>query len=307
MTGNKPNPFYKGDRLKQLRAFCHAARLGSISRAAERVMSSQPAVSLQVRTLEEELGVMLFERHGPRIALTPVGDNLYKLAMPLVEGMDRLPDTFAERYRGIVEDAFTIGAGQTSASYLLPDYLKRFRDRHPGIRLNVKIGTGEERLGWLRTYEVDIILAAMDVAPPDVDFQRVFVSRPMLITPEDHPLAGRESVDIDEIAGYPMVGHAPGTCVQRLADPIMRLRGVAPNVAVEVDGWGAIKRYVESGLGIAFVPEVCLTGDDRVWRIPIGELAPRRRYGAMTRRDGLMSLAASRFLRILAPPDPPGA
>ena len=307
MRGNQPNPFYKGDRLKQLRAFCHAARLGSISRAAERVMSSQPAVSLQVRTLEEELGVMLFERHGPRIALTRVGENLYKLAMPLVEGMDRLPNTFAERYYGIVEDAFTIGASQTSASYLLPNYVQRFRDRHPGIRVNVKIGAGQERLSWLRTYEVDVILAAMDVAPPDVDFQPVFVSQPTLITPEDHPLAGRESVDINEIAGYPMVGHPPGKFVQQLGDMIMRLHGFAPKVAVEVEGWSAIKRYVESGLGIAFVPDVCLAKDDRVWRIPLGKFAPPRRYGAITRHDGLMSLGASRFLQILASPDSSGA
>ena len=307
MRGNQPSPFYKGDRLKQLRAFCHAARLGSISRAAERVMSSQPAVSLQVRTLEEELGVMLFERHGPRIALTRVGESLYKLAMPLVEGMDRLPDTFAERYRGIVEDSFTIGAGQTSASYLLPDYLRRFRERHPDIRVNVRIGTGQERLNWLRSYDVDVILAAMDIPPADVEFQLVYVSELMLITPEDHPLAGRKSAEISEIASYPMIGHAPGKYVQQLAEVIMRLRGVAPNVVVEVDGWSAIKHYVESGLGLSFVPDVCLTQDDRVWRIPIGELAPPRKYGAITRCDGLMSLAASRFFQILAPVDSSGA
>ena len=84
-------------------------------------MSSQPAVSLQVRTLEEELGVLLFERRGPRITLTRVGESLYQLAMPLVEGMDRLPNTFAEKHHGVVADVLRIGAGQTSAgSYLLP-------------------------------------------------------------------------------------------------------------------------------------------------------------------------------------------
>ena len=76
----------KRDRLKQLRAFCHAARLGSISRATEQVMASQPAGSLQVCTLEEELGVPLFERRGPRISLTVAGQSLYRLAMPLVVG-----------------------------------------------------------------------------------------------------------------------------------------------------------------------------------------------------------------------------
>ena len=90
----------RGDRLRQLRAFCHAARLGGISRAAEYIMSSQPSVSVQIRLLEKALGVALFERHGPRISLTRAGETLYARAMPLVEGIDRLPDTSAERRHG---------------------------------------------------------------------------------------------------------------------------------------------------------------------------------------------------------------
>ena len=271
-------------------------------------MSSQPAVSLQVRTLEEELGVLLFERRGPRIALTRVGRSLYQLAMPLVEGMDRLPDTFAERHHGVVADVLRIGAGQTSAAYLLPKYLKEFRERYPEILVDVRTGTGQQRLEWLRDYELDVIVAAMDIPPSDVEFHPVFGSEPVLITPLDHPLAGRESVPIQETAAYPFVGHTSTHYVRQVAEVILRLHGVAPDVAVEVDGWGVITSYVAAGVGISFVPDLCLNEHDPLWKISFKDTIPNRRYGAITRRDGLLSRAASRFLQIIVPEgsDAPG-
>lgn len=92
---NAPNLYYKQNRLKQLRAFCQAARTGSISLAAEALFLSQPSVSLQIQALEREFDTSLFERRGPNIKLTPEGALLYKLAEPLVEGIDKLHETFA--------------------------------------------------------------------------------------------------------------------------------------------------------------------------------------------------------------------
>lgn len=264
-------------------------------------MSSQPAVSLQVRTLEEELGVLLFERRGPRIALTRVGKSLYQLAMPLVEGMDRLPDTFAERHHGVVADVLRIGAGQTSAGHLLPKYLKEFRERYPEIRIEVRTGTGQQRLDWLRDYELDVVVAAMDIPPREVQFYPVFGSDPVLITPLDHPLAGRDSVAVEEIAAYPFVGHTSAQYVRQVAEVILRPHGVAPDVAVEVDGWGVITNYVAAGVGISFVPDLCLTDYDPVWKISFKGAIPQRGYGVITRRDGLLTQSAGRFLRIMVP------
>lgn len=292
---------YRGDRLKQLRAFCQAARLGSISQAAELVQSSQPAVSLQVRTLEEELGALLFERRGPRISLTRVGESLYKLAMPLVEGMDRIPNTFAEQHHGVVPDVLRIGAGQTSAGYLLPKYLKQFRERYPETRIQIRTGTGRQRLSWLRAYELDVVVAAMDVPPQDVDFHPIHASGPVLITSATHPLAGRDTASIKEVAAYPFVGHTSTQYVRRVAEMILRMHGVAPDVAVEVDGWGVITNYVAAGVGISFVPDLCLVEHDHLWKISFKDHFPLRTYGAVTRRDKLITLAAGRFLRIMVP------
>ena len=308
VPGGQQHLHHRRDRLKQLRAFCQAARLGSISRAAEQVMSSQPAVSLQVRSLEEELGVRLFERRGPRIALTPVGRNLHRLARPLVEGMDRLPDTFAERHLDMLAGPLCIGAGQTTAACLLPRYLEQFREQYPEVRIEVRTGTGQERLGWLRDYELDLIVAAMDIPSPDVEFYPVLSSELLLITPLDHPLAGRDSVSVDEFTVYPFIGHTSAFYVRQITEVILRLRGAALDFAIEVDGWSAITRYVAAGAGIAFVPDLCLNERDQVWKISFKGDAPLRTYGAITRRDGLLGMAASRFLRIMDPErsNPPG-
>ena len=270
-------------------------------------MSSQPAVSAQVRALEEELGELLFERRGPRIALSRIGQRLYRLARPLVEGMDRLPDTFSEDNYGTVADDLRMGAGEVSAGYVLPEYLKRFRESNPGIQINVKTGTGQQRLDWLRNYELDLIVASMDIPPPDVEFHPIVESELVLITPGDHPLAGRDSVTLEELAVYAFVGYSTGHYIGHVTDVMLRLHGFAPKVAAEVNGWGVIVNYVAAGVGISLVPDVCLTGHDPVRKIPCKGVVPRRKYGAITRRSGPLSLAASRFLELLvgSSPDAP--
>lgn len=299
MVGVEKRLHPRRDRLKQLRAFCHAARLRSISRAAEQIFASQPAVSQQVRTLEDELAVALFERSGPRIALTPAGARLYQIASPLVEGLDRLPDTFVEQHRGIASGSLNVAAGQTTAAMVLPDWLGKFRHRHPDIRVNVRIADGRQRIRWLRAYEVDVVLAAVDLPPPDLDFRPVFSSEIVFITPEDHPLAGRETVDLSEIAAFPAVTHNASHYASEVTDIIMRQHGQVANTVLEVDGWNAIKEYVEAGVGVSAIPDICISERDRVWSIPASQYFLSRIYGVLTRRDELLSLAASWFIRVV--------
>ena len=293
------------DYLKLLRTYCHAARLRSMSRAAEHLGSNQPAVSQRVRALEKELGVTLFKRRGPRISLSREGERLYAYAMPLVEGVDRLPATFAERHYGAAGNLLNIGAGQTSAAYLLPEYVEQFRQSCPGVRIEIRTGTGEQRLRWLRDFEVDIVVAGVDVVPSGVDFHPVLDSKLVLITAEDHALAGRDSVALEEVAAYPFVGHSATLHASHLFETMLRLQGVAPDVVVEVDGWSMIANYVAAGVGISFVPDLCLTPHDRLWKITLDNAVAMRRYGVITRCDGMLATVARRFVEIMAsvPPD----
>ena len=298
MTRSIPSPAFSArrDRLKQLRAFCETARHGSISRAAERLGSSQPAVSMQVRALEEELGVSLFERRGPRITLTRVGQSLYRAAVPVVEGLVRLPALLAENREGVAPRWLRIGAGQVSAGYLLPGPLERFRARHPAARIEVRTGTGPQRLEWLRRFELDAAVGVVDAGAPGIEFHHLRTSTMVLAVPEDHPLVGRGAVEPAALNHLAFIAPTHAQHARRLQDMLMHVHGVTPRVLVEVDGWGAILNHVAAGIGVAFVPDICVTASERVATVAVNARPIPRIYGIAVRRERLMSLAARRFL-----------
>ena len=299
-TGIAPVLAARRDRLKQLRLFCETVRLGSLSRAAEHLGTSQPSVSNAVRTLEEEMGVALFERRGPRVALTRVGEQLYESALPVVVGVLRLPLLFAEAHHGEAPEWLRIGAGSVSASRLLPDPLRRFRARYPGVRIELRAGPGQKRLDWLRRFEVDAAVGVVDPGAPDVEFRPLYVSTMVLITPRNHPLAARGAVEPAELTRHAFVAPGEGQHARRLQDALLHVHGASPRVLVEVDGWRAILAHVAAGAGIGFVPDLCMTGGETVACVPVNAPPIRRIYGIALRRDGPVSLAARQFAEMAA-------
>lgn len=297
--------YHKRDRLKQFRVFCQVARLGSITRAAERLGLGQPSVSQQVRALETDLGIRLFDRNGPHITLTGAGESLYRSALPLVEGIDSLHGAFAEQSRRI-SGTVRIAAGQASKSFILPRLIKQFRDRWPDVRFHIERSVTSEALKLLRARAVDLAFTGADETPTGIDRYPLFSYGLVLIVPLDHPLAGRELVDMQEASLYPAVVPASGTASRMLGELEARRLGTEINVAVEAHGWGAIKCYVEAGLGVSIVPDFCVTAEDRVSVIPLPRHLGARDYWMYARRDGPhRSPVIERFIRFVLPSDAP--
>ncbi len=293
--------YYKQNRLKQLRAFCHAAQTGSISEAAERVFLSQPTVSLQIQALERELETMLFERRGPKILLTPEGEILFKLAQPLVEGMDKLHETFAAQQGHLEAGELNIAAGESTILYIVPPPLKRFMELYPKIKVKMhNVTGGRDGLSRLRTDEADFAVGSMIDVPDDMIYKPLVTYRPALITPLDHPLAGKDHVQLKEISPYGLILPPPSLTTWRMVDLVFRQNNLKFKMALQAGGWEVIKRYVELGLGISIVTEVCLTGEERLHRIPLDEYFPSRSYGIVTRRGKYLSPQATRFIELMA-------
>lgn len=293
--------YYKQRRLQQLRGFCYAAQGGSVSKAAERLFVSQPTVSLQIQALERELGVELFERRGPRIQLTPDGTLLYELARPLVEGLDNLTETFAARRGNLESGELNIATGESTLLYLMPNYMKEFAERYPGIRLKVQNVTGRDGLEMLRTDEVDFAVGSMLEIPDDISYHPVFWYDPVLITPLDHPLARQSDVNLEDISPYGLILPPRHLSTWRMVNLVFQQHHLQYTVALEAGGWEVIKKYVELGMGISIVTSICLTGAERLVRIPLNRYFPKRSYGVVLRRGKFLSPQARRFIEMMDP------
>ena len=300
-AAKRPPP---GDRVKQLRAFCHSARLGSFTRAAEHLGSSQSSVSQQVRGLERELEMKLFERSGPITRLTPIGRELLHVALPVVMDVERLPAAFEERYRGISSGRLAIGASTICAAKMVAGYVKRFREEHAAVRIVLRVGAGAERMAWLRDREVELAFGAMDVVPPDVEFCHLLTTGLVLIFPVGHALSGNPNPGAAEIASFPFIAQPTGHYARRLLEEMARHLGVRVDIAMEFPEWDLIRRHVEIGAGIAAVPEIALNDSDRVGRISLQPRVPPRRYGVYRRREGTLSRAAEQFYALVEPGSP---
>ena len=292
--------YYKQNRLKQLRVFCRVARSGSISEAAESLFLSQPTVSLQIQALEREIGTILFERRGPHIKLTPEGEALYKLAEPLVEGIDKLPETFAARFGQLESGELDIAAGESTILYILPEPVKRFAELYPNIRIKLHNVTGRDGMAMLRRDEADFAVGSMLEVPDEILYTPVVTYDPTLITPPDHPLAGKgPDIRLDEISPYGLILPPRHLSTWRIVDLVFRQHNLGYRVALEAGGWEIIKKYVELGLGISIVTDVCLTGEERLARIPLNRYFPRRSYGIVRRQGRFLSPQAKRFIEIM--------
>lgn len=302
--------YYKQNRLKQLRAFCHAARTGSISEAADKVFLSQPTVSLQIQALERELDTVLFERRGPKIRLTPEGKILFKLSQPLVEGMDKLHETFVAQ-QGLLEAGdLNIAAGESTILYVMPEPLREFMEQHPKIRVKLhNVTGGRDGLSRLRADEADFAVGSMLDVPDDIVYKPLITYSPELIVPIGHPLADKPSVTLKDIAPYGLILPPPSLTTWRMVDLVFRQHELKFKTGLEAGGWEVIKKYVELGMGISIVTDVCLTGEEKLVKKPLDEYFPKRTYGIVLRRGKYLSPQAKRFIEVMEAcyPGAPGA
>jgi DNA-binding transcriptional LysR family regulator len=290
---------YKQNRLQQLRGFCYAARNKSISKAADEMLLSQPSVSLQIKALERELGTELFQRRGPRIALTHDGHRLYELARPLVDAIDGLENTFSSLRESAERGTVNIAAGGSTIQYLLPSFVENYTHEYPLVDVRLHNVTGKAGLELLRNGDVDFAIGPMLETPPDILFHPLVTFEPMLITHRKHPLARKKRVLLRDIAKYPLILPPKNLSTHRYVEAVFADHSLAYDVKLEVGGYDVIKRYVELGLGISIVMSHCLTGAERLHVVPMGHYFPKRTYGIVLSKGKTLSPAAERFVQAL--------
>lgn len=293
--------YYKQTRYKLLRTFCVVAQKENITHAAEQLHISQPTVSLQVQALEREMGEKLLERRGPSVRLTPAGKVLYQLVQPLTAGIDSLRETFAANLGKIETGELNVAAGQSTSLYVLPKYISRFREQYPGIRINLHTVEGQSGMKMLHEDQVDLAIGPLLTVPDTIIYQSFASFNSILLVPEAHPLANHTAVTLEDISPYGLILPPKNQSTWRMVDTVFRQHNVTYSVSMEAGGWEIVKKYVELGLGISILTDVCLTGKEKVAALPLNQYFPSRDYGLIVRRGKFFTPQARRFIEMFDP------
>jgi len=241
----------KNATLRQLRVFESAARHLSLTRAAEELHLTPPAVSIQIRQLESHAKAGLFERAGRSLRLTQAGEEVLvrtREILAQIRGAEDAIAGLAAIERGMLNVA-VINAGD----YFFPWLLAAFRDRHPGVRVRLTVGNRDELLERLADHAVD--LAVMSHPPTREEFAaEPFAPHPhVIVAAPGHPLAGKRPVSIARIGTEPLLTREPGSATRLAMEQAFAEAGVVPRIEMEVASNETIKQAVAAGFGVGFL------------------------------------------------------
>ena len=287
--------------FERLKAFRAVATEKSFSRAARKLFRTQPAVSQAIRSLEDELGERLFLRLGRTVEMTQAGEVLLEHAQQAFEALEQ-GRMRLDALRGLKEGKLTIGTSDTTACYILPDALRVFRSRYPGIEIVLSNRPSPATLEHVLAREGDIGIVTLPIHDARVAVEELLVREDVVICSPRHPLSGRKRVRIEELAGHPLLLLDKGSSTRSFIDERLSRAGVVPHVAMELASIEVIKKLVQLDFGISIVPRVAVGLEaerDELRAIRLFSAGEARKLGVIYPRKGYLALAAQEFLKVL--------
>jgi DNA-binding transcriptional LysR family regulator len=272
--------------LRRLRAFREVARRGSFSAAADALSFTQPSISRQIAMLESEVGAQLLERDPRRVRLTQAGELLIEHAEAVLARLDAAHAQL-DALTGLESGRLRMSAFASANAWLVPEALRRFAARHPGVELSLaRVDPGTECVA-LRSGDVDLaLITTLDVDTPQcreaIETIRILEDEYYLALPREHRLADREHVAFKELAHETWIEGAHPDCLGDVTE-LSTLIGAEPRIGFHCDDWTGKQALVAAGVGIMLCPRLAM-GDVRadvvVRRLPRA-LAPRTVYAAV--------------------------
>jgi DNA-binding transcriptional LysR family regulator len=288
--------------LAQIEAFVEVASRRNVTRAAEALAVSQPALSARLRNLERELGTTLFVRAGHGVRLTEAARAFLPYAQRALESVREGRALMAELGRGEA-GRLLLGAAPAVSTYVLPLALTRFRTEHPNVHLSVQTAHSEEILEMLlrEQIEVGIVRALRHRAVESIP---LYEDELALVVHPQHPFAARGAIRLEEVGHEQLVMFDRTSSYHELTNSFFREAGVVPRGVMELDNIDAAKKMVEHGLGVALLPRTAVAAEiegGSLRAVHIADAKPlRRRIVAIRLRDsGLPSAAVVAFLEIV--------
>ncbi|MAS10280.1 LysR family transcriptional regulator [Salinisphaera sp.] len=286
--------------LRQLKVFEAVARHASYTRAAEELHLTQPAVSIQVKSLEEAIGLALFEQFGKQIYLTTAGEEILRYSRGIAAQIDEIGDVVA-RLKGVSRGSLYVAVA-TTANYFITHLLAAFHREFPEVSINLSVTNRQALLKQLAENRVDLVV--MGEPPPDQGLAgTAFMDNPLVvIAPPDHPLGQRKRIPLKTIAKQPFVVREEGSGTRAAMTRFARRHQIAFTPAMVMTSNEAIKQAVGAGLGLGLVSAHTLELDLYAERLQILDVAhfPIMREWYVVNREGKrLSPAAEAFKQFL--------
>jgi DNA-binding transcriptional LysR family regulator len=290
--------------ISQLRTFCEIVKAGSYAKASKKLFISQSAMSHQIKNLEDELHIKLFQRLGNKKILTDPGRIFLNAVSKFLEELDDL-----KRLCGDIRDSKTgnlsIATSTGVLIHILPDMIRAFGQEFPQIRLKfVSRGACSELVDLVKNDTTDLAIgpAYTQALPTEVCFIEWKVFDRVLITAKNHPLSTKKALRLADMSSYPLILPRRDTTTTQIVEKVFLEHGLPCEVIMEMDGVENTKKYVRMGLGIAVVASYTLTKEDRevFRRHDVSDFFGKARYGIYYRKDKYFTTAMKQFIRIFS-------
>ncbi len=282
--------------MRQLSVFEAAARLLSYTRAAEELHLSQPAVSMQIRQLEDQAGLQLFEKLGRKLHLTEAGRELFQYSRSILHDLHEAEEVM-EALKGLNTGKLNIGVAST-VNYFAPRLLAAFSQRYPGISLSLEANNRENLVHMLNANEKDLVL--MGRPPQQMDLEsEPFLENPLVvIAPPEHPLAKKRSISLQRLAEETFVMREAGSGTRAAMERFFNEQGVTLKTGMQMTRNEAIKQAVRAGLGLSIVSIHSIELEletQRLVVLDVDGLPIKRRWFLVYRHGKRLSPAAGAF------------
>ncbi|MBX6360687.1 LysR family transcriptional regulator [Pseudacidobacterium ailaaui] len=285
--------------FEQLKTFLEVSRLKSFSRAADKLGVTQPAISAQIRSLENEVGARLFDRDGGKVTFTAAGRLFEPFAEHCLQASNHIMVAIGELHRS-PRGEISISANEATSLYVLPVVFAQFKKQYTRVNLSIVRADRSRTLEAVLNREVDFGVVSLPVKDPRLLIEVIHKDELALVVPKTHPLVNREQIKFAELLQYPLLLPKHGRQREQI-DDLFRTHDVHPRVAMEVDSSELLKRLIGAGLGMGFLPRSNVRDDERAGllkMLKVEGVRLSRELALVFRKDKTLTRAAQAFLEI---------
>jgi LysR family transcriptional regulator, low CO2-responsive transcriptional regulator len=283
----------------QLETFLEVARLSSFSRAAERRFRTQPAISSQIRAMEEEVGAKLLDRSGGKVSITAAGKIFQKWAEETLDSRKAVLTAIAEAER-VPRGEIVVGANEGTCLHILPEVFADFKKQYPTVAVSIKRADYARVLESVIDNSVDFGVVSLPVSDNRLTAVLIHRDELVIIAPPQHPLAKAKSVSVAEVTKFPLLLPKAGHTRDALEE-LFHERKLKPHYSMELDSSELLKRFVAADVGVGFIARSNVLEDVRAGAlrvISISDAQIRRDLALVFRKDKALSRAALAFIDI---------